>query len=63
MAYGLLAPNRYEIDLSDEVLCTLVDQEAIKISEVKDGAQKKNHQLGQIRDRCARVPTDPGRFI
>ena len=31
----LLAPNRYESDLSNEVLCILLGQEAEKISEVK----------------------------
>ena len=27
------------------------------------GAQKKNHQLGQIRDRCARGPADLADFL
>ena len=34
---GLQAPNRYESDLSNEVLYILVDQEAAKISKVKVG--------------------------
>ena len=38
---GFPSPNRYESDLSNEVLCALVGQEAAKISEVKVGDQKK----------------------
>ena len=34
-----LASDRYESDLSNEVLYTLVGQEAGKISEVKDGGR------------------------
>ena len=39
---GLLAPNRHESDLSNEVLYILVGQEAAKISEVKVGGRKKS---------------------
>ena len=38
---GLLSPNKYESDLSNEVLCILLGQQAAKISEVKDGSRKK----------------------
>ena len=38
---GLLSPNRYEIDLSNEVLNIDFGQGAAKISEVKVGGQKK----------------------
>ena len=34
---GFESPNRYESDLSNEVLFTFVGQEAAKISEVKSG--------------------------
>ena len=37
----LLSPNRYEIDLSNEVLNVDFGQEAEKISEVKVGGGKK----------------------
>ena len=37
----LLAPNRYELDLSKEVLNILFIQGAAKISEVKVGGKKK----------------------
>ena len=37
---GLLAKNRYESDLSNEVLYILVGQETAKISEVKVGGRK-----------------------
>ena len=36
---GFQSPNRYESDLSYEVLYALVGQEAAKISEVKVGGQ------------------------
>ena len=38
---GPLAPNRYELDLSNEVLNTHFGQGTTKISEVKVGDQKK----------------------
>ena len=34
-AFGLPAPNKYEVDLSNEVLYIDFGQEAAKISEVK----------------------------
>ena len=48
---GHLAPNRYELDLSNEVLYALVGQEAAKISGAKVGGQEKNCQRSQIRIR------------
>ena len=36
---GLQAPNRYESDLSNEVLYILVSQEVAKIFEVKVGGR------------------------
>ena len=39
---GLLAPNRYVIDLSNEVLNIDFDQGAAKKSKVKVEGQKKN---------------------
>ena len=39
---GHLAPNRYELDLSNEVLYALVGYEGAKISEAKVGNQEKN---------------------
>ena len=38
---GLLAPNRYEVDLSNEVLNIDFGQGAAKISKVKVRGQKK----------------------
>ena len=40
IALGFWSPNRYESDLSNEVLYYLIGQEAAKISEVKVGGQK-----------------------
>ena len=37
-----MAPNRYELDLSKEVLNIHFGQGAVKKSEVKVGRQKKN---------------------
>ena len=39
---GKLAPNRYKLDLSNEVLYALVAEEAAQISEVKVGDLEKN---------------------
>ena len=44
---GHLAPNRYELDLSNEVLYTLADQGAAKIFEVKLGGWKKSAGLAR----------------
>ena len=41
LAFGLPAPNKYEVDLSNEVLNIDFDQGTAKISEVKVGLQKK----------------------
>ena len=46
-ALGLLAPNRYELDLSNEVLNIHFGQGTAKISEVKVGGYEK-------------LPTQPG---
>ena len=35
--FGLMAPNRYEVDLSNEILNIDFGQGAVKISEVKVG--------------------------
>ena len=44
---GFQSPNRYEYDLSNEVLYVFVGQEAAKISEFKVGGQKNlPDQLG-----------------
>ena len=40
-AFELLAPNRYELDLSNEVLNIVFGQGATKISKFKVGQQKK----------------------
>ena len=40
-ALELLAPNRYELDLSNEVLYIIVGQEGAKIIEIKVGGQKR----------------------
>ena len=50
---GLLAPNRYESDLSNEVLYILVSQEAAKMFEVKVGGPKK------IVNAAALEPDEP----
>ena len=46
------APNRYEVDLSNEVLCTLVDQEAAKILEVEVGGRKKGSTRPHRVPKC-----------
>ena len=45
---GFQSKNRYESDLSNEVLCILVSQAAAQIFEVKVGGRKENCQLGPI---------------
>ena len=45
---GLLTPNRYESDLSNEAQYILVSQEDAKIFKVKVGGHKENCQLGQL---------------
>ena len=39
MAFDFYSPNRYQSDLSNEVLSALVGEEAAKISEVKVGGR------------------------
>ena len=41
----LLSPNRYESDIMNKVLYTLVGQETAKISEVKFGGRKKIYRI------------------
>ena len=43
---GLLAPNKYEIDLSNEVLNIDFGHRAKKVPEVKVGVWKNVFQLG-----------------
>ena len=43
---GLMAPNRYELDLSNEVLIIHFGQGAVKISEVKVVGRKKLPGIG-----------------
>ena len=52
---GLQAPNRYESDLSNEVLYALVGQKAAKISEVKVGGQKKSARSARPRVHQSRI--------
>ena len=48
-------PNRYEIDLSNEVLNIDFGQGAAKISEVKVGGRKKYLPSGRVRTRAPAV--------
>ena len=50
----LLASNRYESYLSNEILYILVSKEIAKIFEVKVGGHKENCQRGPSRTRCTR---------
>ena len=45
---GFQSPNRYESDLSNEVLYILVSQDVAKIFEVKVGGRKENCQLSRL---------------
>ena len=49
-SFGLESPNRYEVDLLNEVQKMDFGQGAAKISEVKVGGQKKISHTGQIED-------------
>ena len=60
---GHLAPKRYKLDLSNEVLYALVGEEAAKISEAKVGGLEKNFQRGQIRVRCTRGQAERADFL
>ena len=56
---GFLSPNRYEIDLSNEVLNIDFGQGAAKISEVKLGGRKKHLPISPVRAHVPRVsPVD-----
>ena len=48
-------PNRYEIDLSYEILDIGFEQGAAKISEVKAGGQKKYLPISPARTRAPGV--------
>ena len=52
---GFHSPNRYELDLSNEVLYVLVGQEAAKISEVKVGGRKKSARAAGPRAHRTRI--------
>ena len=52
---GFQSKNRYESDLSNEVLCILVGQEAAKISEVKVGDRKKSARAARPRAHRSRI--------
>ena len=52
---GFHSPNRYELDLSNEVLYVLVGQEAAKISEVKVGGRKKSARAAGPRAHQSRI--------
>ena len=53
--HGFWSPNRYEIDLSNEVLNIDFDQGTVKISEVKVGGQKKYLPISPVRTHVPRV--------
>ena len=57
-----MAPNRYELDLSNEVLIIHFGQGAVKISEVKVGGQKKYLPSGRVRT-CAPAVGRVGRYF
>ena len=48
-SFCLQAQNRYESELSNEVLYILVGQEAAKMFEVKVGGQTENCTFGQLK--------------
>ena len=52
---GLCPPNKYEVDLSNEVPNIDFDQGAAKISEVKVGGRKKYLPNGRVRIRAPAV--------
>ena len=52
---GFQSSNRYESDLSNEVLYILVDQEAAKISEVKVRIRKKICRISGPRGHQSRI--------
>ena len=54
--FGLLAPNRYEVDFSNEVLNIDFGQGAAKLSEVKVGGQKEIADLAGFETEEARTP-------
>ena len=51
----LLAPNRYEVDLSNDVLKIDFGQGAAKIPRVKAGGQKKYLPSGRVRTHAVTV--------
>ena len=52
---GLYSPNRYEIDLSNEVLNIDFGQGAAKISELKFGGRNKHLSISLVRTHVPRV--------
>ena len=52
---GLCPPNKYEVDLSNEVLNIDFGQGAAKISEVKVGGRKKYLPRGRVRTHAPAV--------
>ena len=59
---GLLIPNRYEIDLSNEVLNIDFGQGAAKIPKVKVGVWKKYLPISLVRTHGPRV-SQVGRYF
>ena len=59
----LLAPNRYESDLSNDILYALVGQEAAKNIRGQSWRLIRYCRLSQIRDWCARGPADLADFF
>ena len=51
----LCPPNKYEVDLSNEVLNIDFGQEAAKISEVKVGGRKKHLSISLVRAHAPAV--------
>ena len=59
--FGLLAPNRYDMDFSNEVLNIHFGKGAAKKSEVK--VRKQNCLLDHIWHWCAYAQGQTGRFL
>ena len=59
---GLQSPNRYEIDLLNEVLNIDFGQGAAKISEVKVGGRKKHLPISPVRTHVPGV-SQVGRYF
>ena len=59
---GLLAPNGYEVDLSNEILNIDFGQGGAKISDVKVGGRKKYLPSSQVQTHAPAVGC-VGRFF